>query len=178
MGAGRDGLFEVGVVAGTHGLRGDLRVRPFTADSASLLAAREVFFRLADGEVVSHVPVRAVMHKGNVLLRLEGLESIEAVRPLLGSSVLMDFADLEELSEEEYYWFELEGLTVIDGTRGELGTLIDVFSTAAHDVYVVRGPFGEVLIPAVAEFIREIDREGGWLKVDLPEGLVPKPDEV
>ena len=54
----------------------------------------------------------------------------------------------------------------------------EVFTTAAHDIYVVRGRYGEVLIPAVAEFVVEIDRDGRRMTVDLPEGLVPENDEV
>jgi 16S rRNA processing protein RimM len=53
-----------------------------------------------------------------------------------------------------------------------------MFSTAAHDIYVIRGRYGEVLIPAVEEFIVEIDRDGRRMLVDLPEGLVPEKDEI
>jgi 16S rRNA processing protein RimM len=61
---------------------------------------------------------------------------------------------------------------------GELGTLDDLFTTAAHDIYVVNGRFGEVLIPAVDEFVVEVDLPGRRMSVDLPEGLVRESDEV
>ena len=178
MAGNRLEFFCAGVVKGTHGLRGDLKVRPVTEDSTSLLEAKEVVFRKADGTLLTHVPVRTALHKGAVLLRLQGLESLDEVQHLLGSEVLMPFRDLPQPDEDEFYWFQLKGLKVVDRTRGELGVLEDMFTTAAHDVYVVQGPLGEVLIPAVREMVLRIDLEEALMEVDLPEGLVPENDEV
>lgn len=175
-GAGQ--LFQLGVVVGTHGLRGDLKVRPLTPDSRSLLVAEQVFIRDKEGGLHSHEPARAVPQKGNVLLRLRGFESIEAVQHLVGSDVLMSYADLPDLDDDEFYWYELQGLKVVDRTRGELGVLDDLLATGAHDIYVVNGRFGEIMIPAVSQFVLDIDLESGQMTVDLPEGLVPEADEV
>lgn len=178
MGAAPADLLPLGVVTGTHGLRGDLRVRPLTDDSSVLLAAREVFFRDRQGALSAFRVAAAKPHKAGLLLRLQGRESIEAVQSMVGSEVLMPRAELPELTDEEFYWFELEGMSVVDRRCGELGVLEEMFSTAAHDIYVVRGRYGEVLVPAVAAFVVEVDREGRRLLVDLPEGLVPEKDEV
>lgn len=178
MGAAPGDLLRLGVVTGTHGLRGDLRVRPLTDDSSALLAAREVFLRDRQGELTACRVAEVKAHKAGLLLRLQGRENIEAVQSLVGCEVLMPRAELPELTDEEYYWFELEGMRVVDRRCGELGVLEEMFSTAAHDIYVVRGRYGEVLIPAVAAFVVEIDREGRRLLVDLPEGLVPEKDEI
>lgn len=170
-------LFQLGVVTGTHGLRGDLKVHPFADQSDSLLDAREVFLRPPGGEAKGYSPARVTAHKGGYLLRLQGLGGIEAVQPFIGCEVLMRYGDLAPLAEDEFYWFELEGMEVVDRTRGELGVLTGMFSTAAHDVWVVRGRFGEVLIPAVEEFVVEIERESRRLQVDLPAGLIPETPE-
>jgi len=178
MGAAADDLLRLGVIAGTHGLRGDLKVRLLTEGSSALLSARLVHLRDRRGEVTAHQVASAKTHKSTVLLRLQGFESIDAVQALVGAEVLMPRGELPVLTEDEYYWFELEGLTVVDRHRGDVGILEEMFSTAAHDVYVVRGRFGEVLIPAVAEFIVEVDRNAKRMLVDLPEGLVPDKDEI
>jgi 16S rRNA processing protein RimM len=175
-GAGQ--LFPLGVVVGTHGLRGELKVRPLTPDSRSLLTASQVFFRDKGGRLHSYEPARAVLQKGNVLLRLRGLETIEAAQQLVGSDVLMRYIDLPELDNDEFYWYELQGLKVVDRTRGELGVLEELLVTGAHDIYVVNGRFGEVMVPAVSPFVLDIDLESGQITVDLPEGLVPEADEV
>lgn len=171
-------LFCLGVLIGTHGLRGDLKVKSLSDGSESLLAAQRVYLRAAGKEPVEYRPARVVAHKGGYLLRLVGFEQIDAAQALVGSEVLMPLADLPELDESEHYWFELEGLQVIDRTRGDLGKLEDLFTTPAHDIYVVRGPFGEVLIPAVDAFVGRIDLEAGTMEVDLPDGLVPGADEI
>lgn len=178
MDALADEMFRVGTVTGTHGLRGDLKVRPVTSGSAALLEAREVLLEHPAGAVVWRRTLRASEHKGLILLRLEGVDSIETAQPLVGSGVLMRREDLAELPEDENYWFELEGMSVVDLRRGGLGTLEDMFTTAAHDIYVVRGPFGEILIPAVDAFVVEIDRTLRRMTVDLPEGLVPETDAL
>ena len=116
-------LFHLGVVVGTHGLRGDLKVRPMTADSASLATAGEVVLRGAGWLLQRFRPLRATVHKGLWFLRLEGRESIEAVQPLVGCDVLMPLADLPELPAEEFFWLDLQGLQVIDRQLGELGML-------------------------------------------------------
>lgn len=171
-------LVRLGVVMGTHGLRGDIKVRPQSPDARTLLDARRIFLRRAGESAVVYNPVRTALHKGIYLLRLEGLDDIDAVQILLGCEVLVRRDDLPETAGDETYWMDLQGMTVIDHRCGELGTLDDLFTTAAHDIYVVNGRFGEVLIPAVDEFIVEIDLPGRRMSVDLPEGLVREPDEV
>lgn len=178
MEVGTDRLFQLGVIVGTHGLRGELRVRPLTADSQSLFSARQVLIRDRSGRLHAHEPARVGARKGNLLLRLRGLDTIEAVRHLVGGELLMHYQDLPDLEDDEFYWHELRGLRVIDRNRGELGLLEDIMETGAHDVYVVQGRFGEVLIPAVGRFVLEIDPAAGTMMVDLPEGLVPEADDL
>lgn len=178
MEAAPDDLLPVGVTTGTHGLRGDLKVRPFSDDASALLAAVEVFVRCRQEVAVPFRVAAAKEHKANVLLRLRGCETIDAVQSLVGCEVLMRRSDLPALPDTEFYWFELEGLNVRDRRFGDLGVLEEMFSTAAHDIYVVRGRFGEVLIPAVEAFIVEVDCPGRRMLVDLPDGLVPEKDEI
>ncbi len=172
-----EGYFKFGEVAGIHGLRGDLKVRPLTAGSSALLDASSVYLQRGPGDALEARPVAVRRHKNQLLLRLEGFESIDAIQGLIGAEVWMALSELPEAPEEESYWFELEGLQVADRARGHIGTLEDVFTTAAHDIFVVRGPRGETLIPAVDPFIIEVDAEAGVLRVDLPEGLIPDETE-
>lgn len=171
-------LYCLGVLIGTHGLRGDLKVKSLSDGSESLLPTKRVYLRAPGKEPAEYHPARVVAHKGGYLLRLVGFEQIDAAQVLVGCEVLMPLTELPELDEGEHYWFELEGLQVIDRTRGNLGKLEDMFTTPAHDIYVVVGPFGEVLIPAVDAFVGRIDLEAGTMEVDLPDGLIPGTDEI
>lgn len=169
-----ESLLEVGKIIGTHGLRGDLKVRLHSGDPEVLLATEQIFLHLPSGERLTAKPIRRTVHKGQVLLRLQDFESINLVEHLIGGLVLLPEDQLPGLADDEFYWSQLEGLQVVDRTRGPIGKLQQMFTTAAHDTYVVKGEYCEVLIPAVAQFILEIDLQGQVMHVDLPEGLVPQ----
>lgn len=169
-----DPLIAIATVIGTHGLRGDLKVRPSSGEPQLLLNAKQLYLRLTTGITLQIQPVRQVLHKGLVLLRGQGYETLEQVEPFLGAEVLLPESLLPELVDGEYYWSQLKGLSVIDRQRGPIGQLQQMFSTAAHDTYVVSGALGEIMIPAVAQFILEIDLQQRILRVDLPDGLVPE----
>jgi len=170
-------LFHFGTIIGTHGIRGDLKVRPLTRGSTELCNADEVFIRPEIGAVTAFTPVRAVVHKGNILLRLKGQENINLVTRFIGHDVLMGRSTNTGQENIHSSWQDIRGLEVIDRNCGALGQIEDKFTTAAHDIYVVQGPFGEVLIPVVDQFIEEVDIAGNRMMVDLPEGLVPEFDE-
>ncbi len=170
-------LFHFGAIVGTHGLKGDLKVRPSVRESTLLCDAGEVVIRAIDGSEIKGEPVRAVPHKGNILLRLKGYENINLVADLVGCNVLILRDEMPEPEDGQLYWQDIEGFEVVDCRRGHIGTLEGLFTTAAHDIYVVQGPYGEVLIPVVDRFITEVDHAGKRMTVDLPEGLVPDSDE-
>ncbi len=171
-------MVESGQIVGFHGLRGDLKVKPLSGDPAALLAAAEVFLRLPDGRIQQASPVRQSLHKGVVLLRLKEYEGLSEVENFKGCKILLDRESLPELDDDEYYWHQLEGARVVDRQQGELGELRSMFTTAAHDTWVVDGPYGEVMIPVVDGFILAIDPQRQLIEVDLPEGLVDSEDEV
>lgn len=167
-----DKLLEIGSIVGTHGLRGDLKVRPDSAPDTLLAVARLVVQRPSGQQEVCEV-ARRVVHKGRVLMRLSGHQTPERAAELVGSRVLVAESELPATAADEYYWKDLYGLRVIDRQYGDIGRLCDLFSSAAHDTYVVQGARGEVLIPAVRQFVERVDLEARTLYVSLPDGLVP-----
>ncbi|MDZ4184478.1 MAG: ribosome maturation factor RimM [Desulfuromonadales bacterium] len=168
-------LFPAGVVIGVHGLRGDLKVRPLSGDSTSLDSVQEITLR-GKNTNSQHKVEKTSRHKGNLLIHLEGISSIERAETFIGCDVLISHDDLASLPEDEFYWFQLEGLRVNDSQHGDLGRIVEIFTTPAHDILVVHGPRGEVLIPVVDAFILNIDEDAKVMQVDLPEGLVPEVD--
>lgn len=173
-----ESLLEIGKIVGTHGLRGDLKVHLNSGEPEILLATKQVFLHLPSGDKLTAIPVRQALHKGQVLLRLQGFESINQVEHMIGGIVLLPEDQLPELDDDEFYWTQLDGLKVIDRQRGMIGRLVQMFTTAAHDTYVVNGELGEVLIPAVAQFVTEIDLQQQVMHVDLPEGLIPEKNDL
>jgi len=167
-------LLEIANIIGTHGLRGDLKARSKSENPDFLMTTKQICLRLPTGEILNLNVSRQVLHKGQVLLRLQGYDSIDLAEQLVGSQILLAEHLLPDLNDDEYYWGQLEGLQVIDQDRGDIGQLQQLISTAAHDTYVVKGAFGEVLIPAVHQFVLNVDLEEGIMRVDLPEGLIPE----
>lgn len=169
-----DDLFHVGTIIGIHGLRGDLKVRPFSGEETAIDTVETVHLIRSGSTPVTYQVQRASRHKGNILLRVDEITDADKAQNLVGCDVYIEQDDLGELPEGEYYWYELEGLRVSDRNRGDLGVIADLFTTAAHDIYVVRGSFGEILIPAVESFVIAIDVENRLMQVDLPEGMIPE----
>jgi len=167
-----DPLLHIGTITGTHGLRGDLKVHPADFGLQILLEIGKVVLSCADGKQVEVEVAKAAPHKHSALLHLKGFEHINSVEPFVHAQLMVAADHLPELDEGEYYWHELEGLQVVDTELGVIGKLVAMLETGAHDIYVVDGDHGEVMIPAVAAFINDIDLHAGQMQVTVPAGLV------
>ena len=159
-------FLEAGQIVNTHGIRGEVKIVPW-CDSPEFLCGFDTLY-------IDEAPVRlraARPHKGNVLAALEGVDTVEGAMALKGKTVHIDRADVT-LPEGRHFLAELIGLRVVDADSGaELGVLTEVLTPPAHQVYLVKGPQGERLIPAVEEFIVETNVDGGYLRVRLIEGM-------
>lgn len=163
-------LVTVGRVVGVHGVRGEVRVRPET-DFPQRFAGMRAAYLVQGGTVTPVVITDTRPHRGEVLMGLAGIASPQEAARLRGAAVAVTRDALVPLEPGQYYVFEVVGLRVrtVDGRA--LGTVAEVMRSPAHDVYLVRGGAGEVLVPAVREFVRRIDTSGGEMVVDLPPGL-------
>ena len=162
------GYVAIGRVGAPWGVRGAVRVLPLTDRRAQLAAGRTV---TVAGERRTIESTR--WQKGMVHLRLSGIEDREAAAELAGRLLAIPESELEPLPEGQYYRFQLIGLAVISTDGEELGGVTDVLSTGANDVYIVSGPFGEVLIPAVDDVVRDVNITAGVILVEIIPGLLP-----
>jgi 16S rRNA processing protein RimM len=159
---------EVGKITNTHGVMGEVRVQPW-ADSPDFLCQ---FHTLYVDQ--AHWPVkveRARVHKNMVILKLEGVTDVPSALAMRNATLYIDRADVH-LPKGSFFLADLMGLEVRDAQSGEvLGQIADILNMPASNVYVVRGGQREIMIPAVPEFIAETNVEGGYLRVNLIEGL-------
>ena len=156
-------FLPTGQIVNTHGLKGLVRVMPWADDPADLLDFDRFFI---DG--TEYAVEHSSLQKSMVLLKLEGVDSIEDAVKLRGKELSIARADVE-LEEGTVFIADLIGLPVYCGER-ELGRITEVLTPPANDVYVVKGR-QEYLIPAVKEFIEELNPEAGYVRVRLIEGM-------
>lgn len=152
---------ECGKIINTHGCRGGVKIEPW-CDSPEVFAALPRVFMKKQGELVPmRVRRAAVLGKRFVCAELFGIDTMEAADALRGTVLYASRADLG-IEEGTLLIAELIGLPVTDAESGKLlGTLTDVIHPGASDIYVIKTENGEVMVPAVAEFVREVDMEKG-----------------
>ena len=159
---------EVGKVTNVHGLMGEVKVQPW-ADSPEFLCQ---FKTLYVDE--AHFPMtvqRARVHKNMVIIKFDGPTDVPSALSLRNAILYIDRSDVD-LPEGAFFLADIYGLAVRDAATGEvLGKIADVLTLPANNVYVVKGGARELMIPAVPQFIAETNVEGGYLRVNLMEGL-------
>jgi 16S rRNA processing protein RimM len=165
-------LLLVGKVIRPHGLEGLLRIVPFSSSEEPFFNAGTVCLKRHSGETDSFSVSSVRPHKTILLMKLDGLDSVEQAEAYRGAEILVAREDLGPVEEDEYYWDELLHLEVFLDSGEYLGTLTQIIPTKANDIYVVRNGEREQMIPATREAIREIDLEGGKMVVSAMEGLL------
>ncbi len=164
MAAERDPIV-VGRITGAHGIRGWVRVTSFTDPVDNLLGYRPWLVRQTDAwQPLEVVEVRRRGQK--FVARIEGCDDRDQAEAWAGCDIGVPAEQLPEPEEDEYYWFELEGLAVKTATGTDLGTVERIFATGANDVLVVRGNDRERLLPFVAAVVLEVDRVRRVITVD------------
>ena len=159
---------EVGKVTNVHGLMGEVKVQPW-ADSPEFLCQ---FKTLYVDE--AHFPMtvqRARVHKNMVIIKFDGPTDVPSALSLRNAILYIDRSDVD-LPEGAFFLADIYGLEVRDAATGEvLGKIADVLTLPANNVYVVKGGARELMIPAVPQFIAETSVEGGFIRVNMMEGL-------
>lgn len=155
---------RIGTVIKPHGIKGGLRVR---ASSDALLGLERVF--VADRE---HKVARASRAGADVLLELEGLGDRDAAAALRGAPLFADRAALPALGESELYVADLVGCQVFNASGARLGEVSATFHSGAHEVLVVRGAGGELMLPFVESIITGVDLADRRIDCDPPPGLI------
>ncbi len=157
---------EAGKIVNTHGIAGEVKILPW-ADGPDFLLDFDTLY--IDGKPIALLAAR--VHKNCVLAKLDGIHDINEAMKLKNKVVCIDREDVD-LEEGAMFLAYLTGLEVRDADSGQvLGTIHEVLTPPASNVYVVRGGEREHMIPAVEEFIVETNVEEGYLLVRLIEGM-------
>jgi 16S rRNA processing protein RimM len=168
----------MGRVIGAYGVRGWIRVRPFTETPETLVDFRRWWLTGPGGEASRRV-IDARMHGGVPIAHLEGVDTREQAAALIGTDVAIPRDELPEIAEDEVYWSDLAGCEVFNRAGERLGAVAEVQGMAAHPVLRVidEGPAGgggegaqrtmvEHLIPCVPAYLLSVDLEANRIDVD------------
>lgn len=161
-------FLEIGKITNVHGLMGEVRVDVW-ADSPEFL---KQFSCLYVGEQQFPIKVEgARAHKKMGILKLEGLTDVNSALTLR-NQVLYFRREDAKLPEGHFFIADLEGLEARDAKTGEvLGTLEEVMTPPAHNVYAIRGGARDFLVPAVPAFVQETNIAEGYLLIHMMDGL-------
>lgn len=164
----RKPFLEAGQIVGTHGVRGEVRVRPW-CDSPEVFASLKTLYWDAAG--TQPVRVKSRVHKNLALAKIEGVDTVQDAALLRGRILYLDRRDLD--LGDRYFIQDLVGLAVVDAESGTVyGELTDVSNTGANDIYHMRTPDGkEILIPVIPDIIRQVDIDGGRIAICPMKGL-------
>ncbi len=161
---------ECAIIINTHGVRGDIKLESL-CDSPAVLAGLKRVFLCESGEYKEIRVLHASIFKSFVLATLEGVDDMDKAMALKGKTLYAAREDFK-LKKGDYFIADLIGLQVIDNISGRVyGTVTDVINRGASDIYVVKTESGERMMPAVKEFVKRVDIEGG-IFVEVIPGLL------
>lgn len=166
-----DNYFEIGKIAGTHGIKGTLKVYPTTEVPERFSLLKEVILEINNEKKVCKV-AKVGYHKNLVLLTLKEYNDINQVEGFKNGRILIPEDKALPLGKDEYYTRDLFEMNVYTDENEYLGKIEEVYTTGANDVYGVVGEDGkEILIPAIKQCILDVNVPERKMTVKLLEGL-------
>lgn len=167
-------FMNVGKIVNTHGIRGELKIMPLT-DFPEVRFAKnaELYLFTPDNHpVLVHVE-SARLHKNMYIVRLKEYGNINEVEKFKGGIAKVSKENLAELEENEYYFHQIVGCTVMTEEGENLGTISEILTPGANDVWVVKTAAGkEILLPVIDDVVLDVDVNEKLVKVHLMEGLL------
>ncbi|NOX37828.1 MAG: 16S rRNA processing protein RimM [Calditrichaeota bacterium] len=167
----------IGRVLQTHGVQGYVKAVAYSGIPERFLQLKTVYVETDEGYrgfIVEDVQLRG----STILLKLKGVHTKELARQLTQKELFVPETEKIELPEDTYFIHDLIGLKVFDTEGQFLGTLEEVWTRGAHDVYVVRQGKREVLIPAISQFVKAVDLNAGKVVVQLIEGMLEEEENA
>ena len=164
-------LVPLGKIVATHGLDGWMKFHPYNVGGDTLASGLQVYLERADGQAPYEIE-SSKPHKNQLLIKLRGIDHIDAAKPLIGATLEVDAASLAALEPGQYYQYQVVGFDVVDKNGNAIGKLVATLKTAGGDLYVVQGAEKEHLIPAVKEIVAKVDFDEKKIIIDPPDGLL------
>lgn len=163
---------RVGVISSTHGIRGEVKVFPTTDDVNRFKKLKSVI--LDTGKDYLELELQSVrFFKNMAIVKFKGYDSINDIEKYKGKDLLVTRENAVELSEDEYFIYDIIGACVVEENGNKVGILKEVLTTGANDVYVVeREEGGELLLPVIKDCVLSVSPEDKKVVVNILPGLL------
>jgi 16S rRNA processing protein RimM len=165
-------MLRIGRIAGAHGLKGALRLRPDNPDSDTLEHLSRVFVESLGTTREYQLTGVTRLSPGTLRLVLAGVCDADEADALRGATLMVAIADLPAPGPSQFYYFQALGCEVFSVNGERLGTIEETFSNGAHDVWRVRSGEREVLVPVISEVVIAMDFEARRITIEPPAGLL------
>ncbi len=173
---------EIGQIVNHFGIKGMVKIKPFTDDITRFDKLETIYIETKKQKKEYKIE-EVKYHKNMVLMKLEGINTVEEAETLRQSYLLVDREKEEPLEEGVYYIVDLLGLEVYTEEEKLLGKVEDIFNTGSNDIlqgfeesnykYVVKDELGkQILLPGIPEVLKNVDLEKGKITVHLIPGLM------
>ena len=163
---------EIGQIVNTFGIKGMVKVKPFTDDIKRFDNLKTVYIEKNNTQKEYEIE-EVKYHKDMVLIKFKDVDTVEQAELLRNAYLTISRDSAEKLEEGRYYIVDMLGLEVYTDEQVLLGILDDIFNTGSNDIYVVKDKQGkQILLPAIQDVIKQIDMENRKMIVHLLPGLV------
>ncbi len=162
----------VGKVCRAHGIKGEVKIYPFSQSPENFVHYKELLLVDLHGRQYNYPIVRARSHERLAIIALDGVSSRDQAEELVESEVWISKESLPKIGPDEFYWQDMVGMAVFTTAGQGLGVIRAIFATGGHDVFVVSAHGKEFLIPAQEEFIEQVDTHAKKVVVRTPPGLL------
>ena len=163
---------EIGQIVNTFGVKGMVKVNPFTDDITRFDKLKKVY--ICKKGKMEEVEIEEVKyHKKMVLLKLKGISNMNDAELQKGSYLKIHRKDAIPLPEGTYFIADLIGLKVYTDTGDFLGKVDDIYNNGSTDIYVVKNELGkQILLPGIDEVLKDVNLEQEKITVHLLQGLI------
>ena len=164
--------FEIGQIVNTFGIKGFVKINPFTDDMERFEELNSVL--VVKNKELIEMQIEEVKYQKNVVLvKFKGIEDVNMAEKFKGCYIKIKREDARKLPEGTYFIADLIGLKVYDDNGNLLGKVDDIYNNKVHDIYVIKNDLGkQILLPSTKEVIKQVDVDNGEIVVHLIDGLV------
>lgn len=166
-------MFTVGAIINTHGVKGEAKVKRTGDFTERFDVGNKLYYKDQTNDLHT-LTIETSRMQGEIhLLSFVGLDSMDAIIPLKGTTLYIKEEQLTDLGENEYYYHEIIGCTVTTDDGIILGKIDSILSPGANDVWIVKSAEGkEYLIPYIADVVKKVDVQEKCVTITLMEGLI------